>query len=217
MFSNPARAPETNTYTFGHFEVGDENESLTKPSHSLKFRLLATSSAIAVVALTAIALTFAILYFKNGNNSRTMAPSTILMSNITVYHAASLQHVMQRLINPNFTAEYAIRVKTVSGNSGALAKLLKAGAVADVFISADKKISASLFPPLHLPNSAAPVIDWYTFWATTRLGIAYNTKSPFASTFEAISNKSVNWYKVLDPSKGMRLGRTDPDSDPKGA
>jgi ABC-type molybdate transport system substrate-binding protein len=216
MFTNPAHANDGNTYTFGHFEVGDDQERLRKPSKSLKFRILATSSAIAGVVLLAIALTFAILYFKKTSDSKTATPTPMITSNITVYYAASLQDIMTRLINPDFTAQTSIGVKTVPGASGVLAKLLKGGAVADVFISADKKIASSLFAPVHLPNSTTPVLSWYTFWATTRLGIAYNTESPFVGTFESIANKKVNWYNALDPEKGMRIGRTDPNTDPKG-
>jgi molybdate/tungstate transport system substrate-binding protein len=215
MFTNPAHANDGNSYTFGHFELTDEQERLRKSSYSLRFRILATLS-IAGVALLAMTLTFAILYFKKTVDSKTVTPSMVVTSNITVYYAASLQDVMTRLINPNFTAQSSIGVKTVSGASGVLAKLLKGGAVADVFISADKKITSSLFDPVFLPNSTIPVLRWYTFWATTRLGIAYNTESPFVDTFEKIANGTIMWYKALDPNAGMRIGRTDPNLDPKG-
>jgi ABC-type molybdate transport system substrate-binding protein len=216
MFNNPAHANDGNSYTFGHFELSDDQERLRKSSYSLRSRILATSSAIAGVALLAMTLTFAILYFKKTSDSKTVTPSMVITSNITVYYAASLQDVMTRLINPNFTAQSSIGVKTVSGASGVLAKLLKGGAAADVFISADKKITSSLFDPVRLPNSTIPVLRWYTFWATTRLGIAYNTESPFVDTFEKIANGEIKWYKALDPNVGMRIGRTNPNLDPKG-
>jgi hypothetical protein len=62
MFTNPAHANEGNSYTFGHFELSDDQERLRKSSYSLRSRILATSSAIAGVALLAMTLTFAILY-----------------------------------------------------------------------------------------------------------------------------------------------------------
>lgn len=216
MFTNPAHANNGNTYTFGHFEVDDARETLKKPSSSARFRILATSSAIAGVVLLVIALTFAILYFNRTDQSKAAIPSNLITSNITVYYAASLQDVMTRLINPNFTAQTSIGVKTVSGASGVLAKLLKGGAAADVFISADKKITSSLIASAQLTDSTTPVLRWYTFWATTRLGIAYNTESPLVGTFEKIANGTLKWYNALDPTVGMRIGRTDPDTDPKG-
>ena len=84
-----------------------------------------------------------------------------------------------------------------------------------MFISADSKINAALLP-IMLPSSSIPVIRWYTLWASTSLGIGYNSQSIYAPQFESIANGSKLWFDVLSSNSQMKIGRTDPDSDPKG-
>lgn len=209
---------EKGTIAYGNvlFDESDAVEGVVMEPRKLPVNLLLLCSITTVVVAVAVAIaTYFALASRTVKTGITYLPSkTPASSSITVYHAASLNNIMALWINPGYTSKYNISVKTVSDTSGNLAKKLKTGVVADVFISADGKISAALMVAM-LPNSTKPVVEWYTYWASTRLGIAYNTKSRFAPLFATIANGSVPWYKVLNPAT-MNLGRTDPDTDPKG-
>ena len=54
-------------------------------------------------------------------------------------------------------------------------------------------------------------MSWYVNFAESPLMIGYNPKSKFAADF-----KSKRWDQVLQ-EPGIRIGRTDPKLDPKGA
>ncbi len=54
-------------------------------------------------------------------------------------------------------------------------------------------------------------VSWYIGFAQSPLVIGYNPNSRFAADF-----KSKPWYQVLT-EPGIRIGRTDPKLDPKGA
>jgi molybdate/tungstate transport system substrate-binding protein len=108
-------------------------------------------------------------------------------------------------VNPGFERKYNIHVIGVPAASGIVAAKLASGIPADVFISASTSY-----------DTPANMISWYTYWARTPLGIAYNVNSRYADRLNAIANGSVPWYLGLDQSM-MKIGRTDPNTDPKGA
>jgi molybdate/tungstate transport system substrate-binding protein len=54
-------------------------------------------------------------------------------------------------------------------------------------------------------------ISWYIAFAQSPLVIGYNASSKFAAEF-----KTKPWYQVLQ-EPGIRIGRTNPQFDPKGA
>lgn len=202
-----------NTYSFGQVEI-EGVERRDEIRLNVKHVLIVIGAVTALVVALAVAVGVAYTVYAKKSMPLNPIVSRNFDSNVTVYYAASLNDIMTRVINPEFQTNYNIRVKTVSDASGNLAKFLKAGNVADVFISADSKISASLLPVL-LPGKNVPVISWYTLWASTSLGIGYNKQSQFAPIFESIANGSIPWYKGLNPDT-MKIGRTDPDLDPKG-
>lgn len=92
------------------------------------------------------------------------------------------------------------------GGSKALANLILAGVRSpDVFISVDPRIVASL---------GARVASATTF-AGTSLGIAWAPTSKYAKLFDAVSDGSTPLQRALE-TPGLRIGRTDPQLDPKG-
>ena len=122
-------------------------------------------------------------------------------------YAGSLVHVMQDGIGPAFTRASGDRLAGDPGGSVALANAVRAKLQrADVFISAEPTVNASLMGP---GNGAW--VSWYVPFAASPLVLAYNPKSRFASSLQ-----TQPWYQVLAES-GFRLGRTDPKLDPKGA
>jgi molybdate/tungstate transport system substrate-binding protein len=75
-----------------------------------------------------------------------------------------------------------------------------------VFISASPKVNDALSGPAN-----GEWVRWYIHFARSPLVIGYNPASRFAADF-----KTKPWYEVLQ-EPGLRLGRTDPQLDPKGA
>jgi molybdate/tungstate transport system substrate-binding protein len=127
------------------------------------------------------------------------------IGNVIVFYDGSLDNLLSLHVNPGFQRMYNIQVIEVPAASGDLAANLASGSPADVFISASTSY-----------DTPASNISWYTYWAKTQLGIGYNTKSRYATRLNAIANDSVPWYLGLDKTT-MKIGRTDPNTDPKGA
>lgn len=82
--------------------------------------------------------------------------------------------------------------------------------IPDVFISADPVVNRLLERPG--PGPSAP---WFLTLARTEMVIAYGPGSRFAPAFREAAAGRRAWYEVL-ASPGLRLGRTDPQLDPKG-
>jgi ABC-type molybdate transport system substrate-binding protein len=178
------------------------------PTKSRRFSRVFLAAACAVTTAIILAILLGVTFAKYQKVST--APSQQEVSSyIIVHHAASLKSVMTKIINPAFTAKYNIGVTTVSNSSGILAKGLKAGAIADVFISADSKITDTL-----LLQKVNPIVSWYSYWVCSSVGLAYNTGSKYSSVFRSIAKGTVPWYKAINST--MKIGRTHPDHDPKG-
>jgi molybdate/tungstate transport system substrate-binding protein len=206
---------------FGNLEIeaGDVDHQ-TEPQEAQRFRrknnqwkvyTLCFVAFVVIAAVISISVAFAIKWNRGDDM---MLSSTTYNGNITVYYAGSLLGIMDRFIVTNFTAKYGIKVIEVAAGSGALATLLQNGANADVFISADSKISSTL-TSYTVAKTQKKVIDWYTLWTRSKLGIGYNIDSEYASRFEAIANGSLPWYEAMDRNI-LKIGRTDPNLDPKG-
>jgi molybdate/tungstate transport system substrate-binding protein len=131
------------------------------------------------------------------------------MQAVHVLYADSLVTPFERQIVPALAA----RGYTVDGEargSVANANMMRAGLKRpDIFVSADAGVTEKL-----LTGADAP-IAWYVSFATTRLAIAYSPSSPFAARFRDVQAGRLKWYDVLR-TPGLKLGRTDPEVDPKG-
>lgn len=125
---------------------------------------------------------------------------------VNVLYAASLSGLMQNQVGPGFQRNTGYSVNGYSAGSKALAAQIK-GEVhpADVFISASPKVNASLEGPKN-----GNWVSWYATYATSSLVLGYNPHSTFAAAL-----KSRPWYQVL-AEPGIRVGFTDPATDPKG-
>jgi molybdate/tungstate transport system substrate-binding protein len=126
---------------------------------------------------------------------------------VAVLYAGSLVNLMERSIGPAFDKASGDRFQGYAGGSKLLANQIKGRLRrADVFISAVPKVNTSLTGPAN-----GNWVNWYVSFAQSPLVIGYNPASRFAADF-----KSKPWYQVL-LKPGMRIGRTDPKLDPKGA
>lgn len=129
-------------------------------------------------------------------------------SGITVAYAGSMGAVMEDGMGPAFSKADGLEYHGIGQGSYGLAQLLKARQrVADVFVPITPG-PVKLLQKAGLVDGAKPV-------ASTRMVIVYSPKSRFAADFKAAANGDEPWYGVLE-KKGVRFGRTDPATDPKG-
>lgn len=126
--------------------------------------------------------------------------------NVDVYYAASLQTIFEDTIGPAFTKATGYTFTGFSGASGTLANEIKGGVVqGDVFVSAAESTNLTLEG-----STNGSWVNTFVVWGQSSLVIGYNPNSTFAPLF-----KTMPWYSVLG-QPGIRTGRTDPATDPKG-
>jgi molybdate/tungstate transport system substrate-binding protein len=130
---------------------------------------------------------------------------------VRVLYAGSLVSLVEDGLAPRFTSETGVRLDGRPGGSVALAHLvLDRLQTPDVFISADPDVNRLLMGP-----GPGPRASWFFLLARTALVIAYAPRSSFAPALRRAASGGPPWYRVL-ASPGFRLGRTDPELDPKG-
>jgi molybdate/tungstate transport system substrate-binding protein len=153
--------------------------------------------AFCLLALTFLALTPLLLL-----------PSTVSAAGtVNVLYAGSLVNVMEHGFAPAFDRATGDQFQGFAGGSNGLANQIKGRLRrGDVFISANPNVNSGL-----MGASNGDWVNWYVSFAQSPLVIGYNPSSRFAADF-----KSKPWYQVLQ-EPGIRIGRTDPKLDPKGA
>jgi len=125
---------------------------------------------------------------------------------VSVLYAGSLVTPMEGPIKAALGAR-GIDFEGQPGGSKELANLISAGVRnPDVFISVNPKIVAGL---------GDRVASSSTF-AGTSLGVAWAPHSRFASLFESVLAEKTTLRAALQ-EQGIKIGRTDPQLDPKGA
>ena len=126
---------------------------------------------------------------------------------VNVLYAGSLVNLMEHDVGPAFSKTGGNTFQGFGAGSNAIANQIKGQLRhGDVFISADPKVNDNL-------SGAANGnwVSWFVNFAQSPLVIGYNPKSRFAAEF-----KTKPWYEVLQ-EPGIKIGRTDPKLDPKGA
>jgi molybdate/tungstate transport system substrate-binding protein len=126
---------------------------------------------------------------------------------VNVLYAGSLVNLMERSVGPAFEKETGLHFHGYAAGSNKIANEIKGKLRrGDVFISASPKVNTSL-----MGEANGNFVTWYVNFAESPLMIGYNPKSRFAKEF-----KTKRWDQVLQ-EPGIRIGRTDPKLDPKGA
>lgn len=126
---------------------------------------------------------------------------------VNVLYAGSLVNLMEHGVGPAFDKATGNQFQGYAGGSVGLANQIKGKLRrGDVFVSANPKVNAGLTGAAN-----GNWVSWYVAFAQSPLVIGYNASSKFAADF-----KSKPWYQVL-MEPGIRIGRTDPKLDPKGA
>ena len=126
---------------------------------------------------------------------------------VTVLYAGSLVGLMERSVGPAFKQQTGEEFRGHAGGSQELAKKVKEGALqGDVFISADPKVNALLSGPTNEDR-----VKWYVTFAESPLVLGISPSGRFA-----VDTKGKPWNEIL-MQPGVKIGRTDPAKDPKGA
>jgi molybdate/tungstate transport system substrate-binding protein len=137
----------------------------------------------------------------------TAAPAFAQDNTVNVLYAGSLVNLMERSVGPAFEKATGQHFRGYAAGSNKIANEIKGKLRrGDVFISASPKVNDSLMGAANGDH-----VTWYVNFAESPLMIGYNPQSRFAPQF-----KTRRWDQVLQ-EPGIRIGRTDPKLDPKGA
>lgn len=135
-----------------------------------------------------------------------IAPAARAAGEVNVLYAGSLVNLMEHGIGPAFDRASGDAFQGFAGGSDKLANEIKGKLRrGDIFVSANPKVNDGL------GAANGNWVSWYIAFAQSPLVIGYNPSSKFAADF-----KSKPWYQALQ-EPGVRIGRTDPKLDPKGA
>ena len=141
------------------------------------------------------------------------ANASIAGTSVSVAYAGSLVTPMERSIAPQFIRSCSCAYYGEGRGSGALVHLIVAGLRhPDVFISADP----ALMHDLLRPRTGQPLISWYATFAHSRLVLGYSRRSSFTTKILHAARKGISVAQLLK-TPHLRIGRTDPRIDPKGA
>jgi molybdate/tungstate transport system substrate-binding protein len=127
---------------------------------------------------------------------------------VTVLYAGSLVSVMEQAIGLAFKKQTGMGFQGHAGGSKGLAAQITAGSLrGDVFfISADPRVNADL-----TGGAKGDRVSWYIAFAQSPLVLGVSRSSRFVADWQKMP-----WYEVL-MKPGIKIGRTDPNLDPKGA
>ncbi len=126
---------------------------------------------------------------------------------VNVLYAGSLVNLMEHGVGAAFDKASGETFHGFAGGSNGLANQIKGKLRrGDVFLSATPDVNDTL-----MGSANGDWVKWYVGFAESPVVIGYNPASRFAANF-----KTKPWYEVLR-EPGLRVGRTDPKLDPKGA
>jgi len=126
---------------------------------------------------------------------------------VEVLYAGSLTAVMEGAIGPAFQVASGLGFRGEPHGSVAGAHLVREGVrQPDVYVTADPATLALL-------GDTDP--GWAIGFARGELVVAYAARGRFESALDSASRGELPWYEVASRA-GFRLGRTEPELDPKG-
>jgi len=139
------------------------------------------------------------------------ATSSTVTGTANVAYASSLEYLNENVVKPAFTAATGAGYSGTGNASGTLESDIAAGEISpNVFESVGSDNITPLEPKF---------TKWYIPYAGTSMVIAYNPKSKYAAEFKAYADGSKplkTLFTTLLQTPGLKLGRTDPNTDPQG-
>jgi molybdate/tungstate transport system substrate-binding protein len=130
---------------------------------------------------------------------------------VNVYYAGSLVNLNENLVGPAFASGTGYTYLGKSAGSGAIANQIKGKlATPDVVEFADPAVNTTL-----MGSANGGYVSWYFTFATSQLVIGFDPRSSVAKGFVQVQQGKLPFYRALQ-QKGVKIGRTDPNIDPKG-
>jgi molybdate/tungstate transport system substrate-binding protein len=127
---------------------------------------------------------------------------------VSVIYAGSLSQLMEGTLGPRFHRTDGYSFEGFGAGSSEAAKQIKGGVrQADVFVSASAEADRELEG-----QANGKWASWYATFAATPLVLGYDPNSEAGRQLA----QGKPWYLVIS-EPGVRVGRTDPKLDPKGA
>jgi molybdate/tungstate transport system substrate-binding protein len=127
-----------------------------------------------------------------------------------VAYAASLAFLNEKIVGPAFATASGLKYSGTAGPSDGLESEIASKVIApDAFEAVGGDNITPLFPKF---------TSWYVQYAATSIVLAYNPKSKYASQLKALASgkKPIKDLFTLLQTPGLKLGRTDPNTDPQG-
>ncbi|HWG02227.1 MAG TPA: extracellular solute-binding protein [Trebonia sp.] len=126
-----------------------------------------------------------------------------------VAYASSLEYLNEHVAKPAFTAATGAGYSGTGNTSGGLEQDIASGEITPNVFEA---VGGDNITPLE-----PKFTKWYVQYAGTSMVVAYNPNSKYASQFEAIGSgaKPMKDLFTLLRTTGLKLGRTDPATDPQ--
>jgi len=146
----------------------------------------------------------------SGSATASSSASSKPTGTVSVAYASSLQFLNEKVVSPAFTAAEGYSFSGRGAASGDLESEIAAGEITPNVFEA---VGGDNITPLE-----PKFTNWYIQYAGTSMVVAYNPKSKYASQFKAIADgsKPVSDLFTLLQTPGLKLGRTDPNTDPQG-
>jgi molybdate/tungstate transport system substrate-binding protein len=130
---------------------------------------------------------------------------------VSVLYAGSLGNLMEMDVGPAFSRATGYKYQGEAKGSLLSANLIKEKLrTPDVFISADPKVNQRL-----MGNENGDLVRWYATIFGNEMVLGYNPDSRFAAELKKVGTNDTRLYEILQ-EKGFRLGRGDPELEPKG-
>jgi molybdate/tungstate transport system substrate-binding protein len=138
-------------------------------------------------------------------------PEAVAEQQVLVLYAGSLGNLMEEDVGPAFARSTGYRYSGEAKGSVMSANLIKAKLrQPDVFISADPKVNDLL---MGVDNG--DLVRWYLTICGNAMVLGYNRQSHVAAELAKVRIGDFHLYEILQ-EKGIRLGRGDPELEPKG-
>jgi molybdate/tungstate transport system substrate-binding protein len=166
------------------------------------------------LAVAALAVTAAAGCSSSSSPTAASSPSTTTSAkptgSVSVAYASSLQSLNEKIAGPAFTSADGYTYSGQGNTSGALEAEIAGGQITPNVFEA---VGGDNITPLE-----PKFTKWYVQYAGTQIVLAYNPNSKYASQFKAIANGTMpmkGLFTLLETT-GLKLGRTDPKTDPQG-
>ena len=130
---------------------------------------------------------------------------------VFVLYAGSLGSLMETDVGPAFSRATGYKYLGEAKGSLLSANLIKEKLRSpEVYISADPKVNDLL-----MGAENGNMVRWYATVFGNEMVLGYNPNSRFAGELKQVATNDLRLYEILQ-QKGFRLGRGDPELEPKG-